>query len=972
METFKIMSFNVEGISATKCDILSVLRPDILCLQETHKATAPPNIPGMHLIIHHEDPKHGSAIYARDKSTIMKSEDFSEQNMEILRVETTQMTITSVYKPPPTPFTWPQITNPNKPMITIGDFNSHNTIWGYGENNPDGVAVEEWAVNNDFTLLHNQKDQHTFMSARWKKGYNPDLAFVSSRHFSSFERTVGDPVPKSQHRPVIISTKPAVKALESNGIPRFNFRKANWEKFTAELDARISSIEADAEKYEDFRKLVWEVAKRHIPRGCRENYIPCLNDESKELYEKYIKAYNADPFSEETIQLGEELTSLLADESTQRWIELITNTDMTHNSKKAWATIKRLNSEKHTQTRIAAVTPNQVANQLLQNGKPLNKERGHLKRLKSQMDQAMRDSEDQFNKFTLDDLKEALSYLKAGKASGLDGITTEMIQHFGPNTKSWVLDLYNKCAATCRIPKGWRKARVVALLKPGKDPKTTKSYRPISLLCILYKLYERMVMARISPKVEENLTPDQAGFRPGRSTCDQLLNLTQFIEDGFETKQITGTVFVDLTAAYDTVNHRILLLKVAKMTKNKKIVNIIQSLLENRRFFVEMDGRKSRWRTQKNGLPQGSVLAPTLFNIYTNDQPEFADIRRFIYADDLCLATQSRSFKTIERRLTDALETLTEYYTKNSLNANPGKTQVCAFHLNNHQAHTQLNVKWNGQTLENDNFPIYLGVTLDRTLSFAEHARKAKAKIATRNNLLGKLANSNWGTDPKTLRTTALALSYSVAEYCSAVWGRSCHAQKIDPELNNACRIVTGQLRPTPLPLLYRSAGIAPPQIRREVQTSTLKHKQETDQRHPLFDHNCPKSRLKSRKSFMTVESLHPEQSASCRLEKWNEWDCSPTNNATQAPREQLPTGTGLPRKSWVTLNRARAKVGKTASSLHKWGLAPNSECPCGHPKQTVDHILSECTLGPHCTDLDLRDCTETARAWMTHWRDKI
>ena len=176
------------------------------------------------------------------------------------------------------------------------------------------------------------------------------------------------------------------------------------------------------------------------------------------------------------------------------------------------------------------------------------------------------------------------------------------------------------------------------------------------------------------PIVESQLTPDQAGFRPGRSCCSQLLNLTQYIEDGFEKKLITGTVFVDLTAAYDTVNHRILLLKVAKMTNNKKLVGVLQSLLRNRRFFVEMDGRKSRWKTQKNGLPQGSVLSPTLFNIYTNDQPEFKDIRRFIYADDLCLATQSNSFKAIERRLTKALKTLTDYYYENSLNANPAKT----------------------------------------------------------------------------------------------------------------------------------------------------------------------------------------------------------------------------------------------------------------------------------------------------------
>ena len=114
-------------------------------------------------------------------------------------------------------------------------------------------------------------------------------------------------------------------------------------------------------------------------------------------------------------------------------------------------------------------------------------------------------------------------------------------------------------------------------------------------------------------------------------------------------------------------------------------------------------------------------------------------------------------------------------------------------------------------------------MTLDRTLSYAEHAKKTKGKTATRNNLLAKLANSSWGADPVTLRTTALALSYSTAEYCCLVWGRSCHAKKVDAELNNACRIVTGNLRPTPLHSLYRLAGIAPPEIRRDVMTKTEK-----------------------------------------------------------------------------------------------------------------------------------------------------
>ena len=103
-------------------------------------------------------------------------------------------------------------------------------------------------------------------------------------------------------------------------------------------------------------------------------------------------------------------------------------------------------------------------------------------------------------------------------------------------------------------------------------------------------------MSRITPTVEQQLTVDQSGFRAGRACCGQVLNLTQYIEDGYERGEVTGTVFVDLTAAYDTVNHRALKLKIAKMIENTTIVHIICSLLSNRMFFVEIDGKRSRWR----------------------------------------------------------------------------------------------------------------------------------------------------------------------------------------------------------------------------------------------------------------------------------------------------------------------------------------------------------------------------------------
>ncbi|KAK3889698.1 hypothetical protein Pcinc_006264 [Petrolisthes cinctipes] len=476
----------------------------------------------------------------------------------------------------------------------------------------------------------------------------------------------------------------------------------------------------------------------------------------------------------------------------------------------------------------------------------------------------------------------------------------------------------------------------------------------------------------MSNTFEEQLSPDQAGFRPGWSCCGQLLNLTQYIEDGNETTQITGAVLVDLTAAYDTVNHRILLLKLAKIIRNTNIVRIIQSLLGNRLFFVEMDGKKSRWHTQKNGLLQGSALAPMLFNIYTNDQPEFTDIKRFIYADDLRLATQSRSFETIEIELSDALEHLTEYNKRNCLNANPGKTHMCAFHLNNHQANRKLNIIWDKVRLNDDQYPVYLGVTLDRTLSFAEHVRKTELKVATRNNLLGKLANSNWGADPRTLRTTALALSYSTAEYCSAAWDRSCHAHKVNPEMSNSCRIITGTLRPTPLPILYRTKGIAPPHIRGETQAKVQKYIQENYVRHLIFGHSGIRRRLKSRKSFMTIDSLEHMESTNYRLQKWREWDPVTPNDAIQSLCKHLLSGKNLSRKDWVTLNRARSKVGKTGNNLLKWGFALTSECLCGNPYQTKEHILCDCELGPTCTDEDLAKTNDTALRWIQYWRNKI
>ena len=167
-------------------------------------------------------------------------------------------------------------------------------------------------------------------------------------------------------------------------------------------------------------------------------------------------------------------------------------------------------------------------------------------------------------------------------------------------------------SSTCmrlNLRKIWRKVNIIAILKPGKDAKVPKSYRRISLLCVPFKSLERVILCRITPYVEKCLPDFQTGFRGGRSIIDQVLQLCSIIEDGFQLKQKTAVALVDLTAAYDTVWHQDLRLKLLRTIPDKHLVAFIMETPSNHRFDLRTsDGQESRARCLKNGVPQGSFL----------------------------------------------------------------------------------------------------------------------------------------------------------------------------------------------------------------------------------------------------------------------------------------------------------------------------------------------------------------------------
>ena len=942
-----------------------------MCLQETHRSSnhARPKIAGMTLVAESPHNKYGSTVFIRKDLKVNSISVRKHGTVELITAEMPGVVVHSVYKPPNEPFVLPTLGHRNLPHIVIGDFNSHSTTWGYSTTDDDGNAVEQWADSCRLTLIHNAKLPKSFNSARWKKGYNPDLIFASSNIANMCDKSVLEPIPHTQHRPICVRVNPVIVAQPAAFRRRFNLRKADWNGYSTELDTLLEDVDPIPENYGRFIELMRVTSRKHIPRGCRTQFIPGLSEESQSLYEAYKKQYASNPFGDTTIEAGTRLVDTMTEEKKKRWEEVITSTDLTHNSRKAWKTIRSLSNDPTSPTPPCLVNSNQVAHQLLINGRGTMPSKPRRPVLPTDTTGAAT----LVYPFTEEEYRKGIAALKNGKAAGIDDVLVEQLKNLGPISHKWLLDLLNNCFTENKIPKVWRQSRIIAILKPGKDSAVPKNYRPISLLCHTYKLYERMILNRIAPIVEGHLIKEQAGFRAGKSCTSQLLNLTQHIEDGYQRGMITGAAFVDLSAAYDTVNHRILIQKLYNTTQDSTLCRVLQNMLSSRRFYVELNNERSRWRNQKNGLPQGSVLSPILFNIYTNDQPLHDGTRNFIYADDLCVTAQYHTFSKVEETIEEALEDLTHFYRANSLRANPDKTQVTAFHLRNREAKRSLKIMWNRANLENTTCPKYLGVTLDRTLSYKEHIHNTKMKVATRNNLLRKLANSKWGTNASTIRTTALALCYSVAEYAAPVWARSKHAYLLDPELNQACRSITGCLKPTNVDDLYLLAGIAPPDIRRSVCARMERTKQVNSEAHSLFGHIPANQRLKSRSCFLSTVQPALFTPKVIRCNEWQRRLRSRPHTGAVNLQENLAKGFDSPWTTWRCLNRLRTGYTCSKDQRKRWGYYEgDTTCECGQGPETTAHML-QCPLLAHaCTLDDLLQFNDIAKHCVDKWRTMV
>lgn len=195
------------------------------------------------------------------------------------------------------------------------------------------------------------------------------------------------------------------------------------------------------------------------------------------------------------------------------------------------------------------ITANDISNILFKTSsiKPNKQEKSHAKTSYARELKHCEFTTRLMDEFTDLETEMELKAIKNGKAASVDGVLPKFLKFLGPKGINWLTRLAKTAAKTNNIPKLWRAAKVTAILKPGKPANKPSSYRPISLLSIVYNFFERLILNRIQHILENVLPIEQAGFRKSRACCDQVLALKTYIENGYQRKDKSGAVFLDLS-----------------------------------------------------------------------------------------------------------------------------------------------------------------------------------------------------------------------------------------------------------------------------------------------------------------------------------------------------------------------------------------------------------------------------------------
>ena len=353
---------------------------------------------------------------------------------------------------------------------------------------------------------------------------------------------------------------------------------------------------------------------------------------------------------------------------------------------------------------------------------------------------------------------------------GYDDINIKVIKECSNEISPFLNFFINRCFSEGCFPKQLQVAKIIPIFKKGERYKHD-NYRPISVLPCFSKIIEKIFVVRLTDYFTKFslFTECQYGFRPKYSTDLAIHKLCQSIYDILDNKCNQINVFCDLSKAFDTISHNILLHKLNTYGIRGKANDFIKSYLSFRKQFTVYNNTCSTYNVINCGVPQGSILGPILFLIYVNDIVRSSDkIKFLLFADDTTIYIQGHNINEITNILNNELINISDWLISNRLTLNVSKTCYMVSCTTNNMPEANVNIKIKENLLNRVNFIKFLGVIIDEKLTWKPHLHYLCNKISQITGVLYKIRDC---VTLDCLKLIYMSTAYPHLLYCSAIWG---------------------------------------------------------------------------------------------------------------------------------------------------------------------------------------------------------
>lgn len=388
-----------------------------------------------------------------------------------------------------------------------------------------------------------------------------------------------------------------------------------------------------------------------------------------------------------------------------------------------------------------------------------------------------------FSSVTKSEVLKIIDSLDINTSSGIDKINTKTIKCVKYLIVDELINCINNCLEQGKFPDELKVAKVTPIYKSGSrfDP---GNYRPISVLPVLSKIFEKILYNRLEAYLNSIhfLSAKQYGFRPKSNTLSATVDLISKVKNNIDGNKVCLGIFIDLKKAFDTVSHNILLNKLVDLGITGNALKIFESYLTGRSQIVKIGKFQSSAKYLKYGIPQGSLLGPLLFLIYINNICNL-DLKGEIslYADDTCLFYFGYQINSIIKEAQNDLNLLNTWFQCNLLTLNINKTHFVIFSAKNKKITNFEPLKINNIIIKRTYNEKYLGITLDSKLTWKPHIESIKSKLRSLSGAIRGIVRCL----PRNVRYTVYnSLVKPHIDYLVEIWGSAAKSTLNDLQIS--------------------------------------------------------------------------------------------------------------------------------------------------------------------------------------------